>query len=59
MHKPMLVSELIELLSSINGKREIIVECGYNNYDVIELESTKNRAVLKLKLLHKRNDVDE
>lgn len=59
MHKPMTISELIEALSSINGKREVIVECGFNNYDIVELESTKNRAVLKLKLLHKRNDIDE
>lgn len=56
MHNPMTVEELIRILGSINDKKEVIVECGFNNYDIVELKQTKNKVILGIKLVQKRDD---
>jgi hypothetical protein len=52
----MTVEELIRILGSINDKKEVIVECGFNNYDIVELKQTKNKVILGIKLVQKRDD---
>lgn len=60
MHTPMTVEQLINRLNTIKNKnKEILINLGFNDYDIITIDERKKEVTLLSKHISKRNDPDE
>ena len=60
MHKPASVNNLIDILSKVKDKsKPVIVNIGFNNYDITQYIDDKNQLTLSLKIVNKRNEPDK
>jgi len=59
MHSPFLVKDLIKILQQKGQDKEVLIELGFNAYDILTIEETKDEIILYPKFVHLRDEPDE